>query len=390
MGWIHLIYGKMMKIDEKLKRKLLIVQGCTLFFFVGFLSLFYMLGGGAQANYSVEEVALNLDTLPDVMVDEIPNDRLEAFRQATHLLKQEKELEEANNSFLFLEEDAENEMDVLDTTINESLFETLKEVVVGSSEDPIIPNRKQIAQRVPRRGEGGSAIRTAKNETSEDWEAKMQAEIAERERRLQELYYGKKVVNEPLQTSSSTEDEPTENEKDVKITKNKNGFRTLGVSGSSTTPQGSVRAVIHGEQKDITESSQIKLRILDPIEVDGFMIPRNTIIFGMASFSENRVNIDIENIAFRNNIYPFRGRIYDQDGFLGIYIPDNLVNDAKTEASSETVSAADVNFSGLTGIVSTGANAIVNAAKNVVTGSIRRTKVTLPANYKLIIKTNEK
>ena len=272
----------MMKIDEKLKRKLLIVQGCTLFFFVGFLSLFYMLGGGAQANYSVEEVALNLDTLPDVMVDEIPNDRLEAFRQATHLLKQEKELEEANNSFLFLEEDAENEMDVLDTTINESLFETLKEVVVGSSEDPIIPNRKQIAQRVPRRGESGSAIRTAKNETSEDWEAKMQAEIAERERRLQELYYGKKVVNEPLQTSSSTEDEPTENEKDVKITKNKNGFRTLGVSGSSTTPQGSVRAVIHGEQKDITESSQIKLRILDPIEVDGFMIPRNTIIFGMA------------------------------------------------------------------------------------------------------------
>lgn len=380
----------MMKIDDKLKRKLLIVQGCTLFFFVGFLSIFYMLGGGSQANYSVEEVALNLDTLPDVMVDEIPNDRLEAFKQATHLLKQEKELEEANNSFLFLEEDVEKETNILDTTIDESLFETLKEVVVGSSEAPIIPNRKQIAQRTPRKGSGGSATRTAKDETAEDWEAKMQAEIAERERRLQELYYGKKVVNELPQTSSSTEDEPTENEKEVKTTKNKNGFRTLGVSATSTAPKGSVRAVIHGEQKDITESSQIKLRILDPIEVDGFMIPRNTIIFGMASFSENRVNIDIENIAFRNNIYPFRGRIYDQDGFLGIYIPDNLVNDAKTEASSETVSSADVNFSGLTGIVSSGANAIVNAAKNVVTGSIRRTKVTLTANYKLIIKTNEK
>lgn len=380
----------MMKIDDKLKRKLLIVQGCTLFFFVGFLSIFYMLGGGSQANYSVEEVALNLDTLPDVMVDEIPNDRLEAFKQATHLLKQEKELEEANNSFLFLEEDVEKETNILDTTIDESLFETLKEVVVGSSEAPIIPNRKQVAQRTPRKGSGGSATRTAKDETAEDWEAKMQAEIAERERRLQELYYGKKVENELPQTSSSTEDEPTENEKEVKTTKNKNGFRTLGVSATSTAPKGSVRAVIHGEQKDITESSQIKLRILDPIEVDGFMIPRNTIIFGMASFSENRVNIDIENIAFRNNIYPFRGRIYDQDGFLGIYIPDNLVNDAKTEASSETVSSADVNFSGLTGIVSSGANAIVNAAKNVVTGSIRRTKVTLPANYKLIIKTNEK
>ena len=49
------------------------------------------------------------------------------------------------------------------------------------------------------------------------------------------------------------------------------------------------------------------------------------------------------------------------------------------------------NFSIVKGdIVKSKTDAIVNAAKNVVTGSIRRTKVTLPANYKLIIKTNEK
>lgn len=385
-----------MKIDNKRKRNLLLVQGCTLFFFLGFSALFYMLGGGTQTLRSAESHTFNMDTFPDAMVDKIPNDRLEAFKQATHLLKQEKEMDEMNNSFLFLEDDERNvEVENPDTALDEKIFDALKEIVVGPADDPIVQNREQIAQRKPQRcSQRSSKIVVSEEMNEEDWEEKMQAEIAERERRLQELYYGKKMDNSSENTRTKDNSEEGElQEKNLvesQPMQQKNGFRTLGGSSSPMVVKGRIRAVIHGEQKNVTESSQIKLRILDPIVIENFTIPRNTIIFGMASFSENRVNIDIENIAFENNIYPFRGRIYDQDGFLGIYIPDNLVNDAKTEASSETVSSADVNFNGLTGIVSSGANAIVNATKNVVNGSIRRTKVTLPANYKLIIKTDER
>ena len=385
-----------MKIDNKRKRNLLLVQGCTLFFFLGFSALFYMLGGGTQTLRSAESHTFNMDTFPDAMVDEIPNDRLEAFKQATHLLKQEKEMDEMNNSFLFLEDDERNvDVENPDTALDEKIFDALKEIVVGPADDPIVQNREQIAQRKPQRSsQRSSKIVVSEEMNEEDWEEKMQAEIAERERRLQELYYGKKMDNSSENTRTKDNSEEGElQEKNLvesQPMQQKNGFRTLGGSSSPMVVKGRIRAVIHGEQKNVTESSQIKLRILDPIVIENFTIPRNTIIFGMASFSENRVNIDIENIAFENNIYPFRGRIYDQDGFLGIYIPDNLVNDAKTEASSETVSSADINFNGLTGIVSSGANAIVNATKNVVNGSIRRTKVTLPANYKLIIKTDER
>lgn len=385
-----------MKIDNKRKRNLLLVQGCTLFFFLGFSALFYMLGGGTQTLRTAESHTFNMDTFPDAMVDKIPNDRLEAFKQATHLLKQEKEMDEMNNSFLFLEDDERNvDVENPDTALDEKIFDALKEIVVGPADDPIVQNREQIAQRKPKRcSQRSSKIVVSEEMNEEDWEEKMQAEIAERERRLQELYYGKKMDNSSENTRTKDNSEEGElQEKNLvesQPMQQKNGFRTLGGSSSPMVVKGRIRAVIHGEQKNVTESSQIKLRILDPIVIENFTIPRNTIIFGMASFSENRVNIDIENIAFENNIYPFRGRIYDQDGFLGIYIPDNLVNDAKTEASSETVSSADINFNGLTGIVSSGANAIVNATKNVVNGSIRRTKVTLPANYKLIIKTDER
>jgi hypothetical protein len=89
-----------------------------------------------------------------------------------------------------------------------------------------------------------------------------------------------------------------------------------------------------------------------------------------------------------DNVYPFRGTIYDRDGFRGIYFPDNLADEAKTEAGSETITSTEVNLNGLGGIVSTGANALINATKNVLNNSIKETKVTLPANYKLIIKIN--
>ena len=141
-----------MKIDNKRKRNLLLVQGCTLFFFLGFSALFYMLGGGTQTLRSAESHTFNMDTFPDAMVDKIPNDRLEAFKQATHLLKQEKEMDEMNNSFLFLEDDERNvDVENPDTALDEKIFDALKEIVVGPADDPIVQNREQIAQRKPQR-----------------------------------------------------------------------------------------------------------------------------------------------------------------------------------------------------------------------------------------------
>ena len=39
--------------------------------------------------------------------------------------------------------------------------------------------------------------------------------------------------------------------------------------------------------------------------------------------------IKIENIQYRNTIIPFNASIYDQDGFEGLYTPDNIVDEAK-------------------------------------------------------------
>lgn len=366
------------------KRGYGIIHACFVFIFLGNCGLFFILREGGESTSGGEEVSFgcDADVIPDIMAEEVADNRMEAFQQANAVLTQERkerELQEEHNSFHFFAEDVQQDPE-----------EGVREVSDVEAENRIAlqETRRSVAsRREPTVASPSRPVeRSVENETSEaDYYAMMeerkQKEKKERERRLYELYYGKSMVEE-----SDEEKEVVKEEKPADPVPAKKGFKTMGGT-TAASQKGSIRAVVHGEQKNITSSSQVKLRILDPIEVEGGVIPKNTLIIGQAAFHENRVQITIENIAYNNNVYPFRGTIYDQDGFQGIYFPDNLVNDVKKEAGSETSSSADIRMGSLSGIVSTGANAIVNATKSVATGAIRETKVTLPANYKLIIKT---
>ena len=378
-----------------------IIHACFLFIFMGSCGLFYILREeGESPSTRVEKPrSCNVDTIPDIVSDEVADNRLEAFNQATALLTQEqkeKELQEEHNSFhFFAEEVSEANSDVLSEEADKVEMES--EVALSSARRSAGIRESSVASSRPAKTVSQTYTEvslSSEEPDSDDYYAQLEAqkikEKKEREQRLYELYYGKKTVEEGQKEELSNHmSEDADDPSKVKSgSSGKGGFKTMGGS-SSATQKGSIRAVVHGEQKNITASSQVKLRILDPIEVDGFSIPKNTIILGQASFRENRVNITIENIAYNNNVYPFRGTIYDQDGFQGIYFPDNLVNDVKKEAGSETTSSADIKLGSLSGIVSTGANAIVNATKSATSGAIRETKVTLPANYKLIIKTTK-
>lgn len=169
-----------------------------------------------------------------------------------------------------------------------------------------------------------------------------------------------------------------------KTTKNK-GYCTMGATETSSSAN-SIRAVIHGEQKNITTASQVKLRLLDNVTVSGITIPRNTMVYAKASFSSNRIHLDIESIAYNNNVYPFDAQIYDLDGFEGLYVPNNVVNDASKESSSNSVSGTSIGVTPAQRTISNVITSTSSAIKNAASNHIKETKVTLPANYKLIIK----
>jgi conjugative transposon TraM protein len=377
-----------MRSNLKIGKQQMLLHVGSVFVSLTAIAIFFILDlGDTEEKHEVAiSEGFNMN-IPEPENNSFENSKLKAIISEQNRLEEERSRRKMqNNSFDLLGSIAAGERDNGDVSadVNETGVRQKKsladfedvEAPKTSSSDVVVAERTKVkkAEKSQSRAERLEKLRQRKAEEIE----RKKASILER--------YGVPAENE---ASKSNDAAAVSNEQVVPEviaqTNKKNGFKSLGEKGGSLEA-GSIRAVVHGEQKNITSSSQVKLRILDQIEVAGSVIPPNTMIIGKASFSENRVFVTIENIAYKDNVYPFKGCIYDRDGFKGIYIPDNLVNDAGKEGGERTVRGVEVNTGGLRGLLDKSANALVDATKSVVGGAIKETKVTLPANYKLIIK----
>lgn len=79
-----------------------------------------------------------------------------------------------------------------------------------------------------------------------------------------------------------------------------------------------IRAVVHGEHRNVERGAIVKLRLLDNIVINGTTIPANTFLYGQLGFASCRATIRIENVQYGGVVYPFVGTIYDKDGFEGL------------------------------------------------------------------------
>ncbi len=95
-----------------------------------------------------------------------------------------------------------------------------------------------------------------------------------------------------------------------------------------------IKAVINGEQK-ISNGDRLELRLLETFVYNGITFDKNTIFFGVVSFSKKRINVSI----FSINNYEINFRVYDDfDGMLGIYTQEeNLLGETKNTGSNELI-----------------------------------------------------
>jgi hypothetical protein len=95
--------------------------------------------------------------------------------------------------------------------------------------------------------------------------------------------------------------------------------------------------------------------------------------------------IHIENVQYQNAIYPFRGTIYDKDGFEGLYVPDNRVDEATRKAGSQALSNMNVRIPSAS-LVASAANAALGAVQSVAQSSVSEQKISISSNYLVTIK----
>ena len=179
--------------------------------------------------------------------------------------------------------------------------------------------------------------------------------------------------------------EKVENKRTVQLRK-QNAFYSLDADITTEDKQNVIKAEVQQTQT-IVSGSTVKLISATDVYVNGILIPKGTLLYGIASQNGERLNITITSIHYQNNLLPVSLSVYDLDGLEGIYIPGSLSRDAVKQSGSEAV-----NNIGITSLDPSlgaqAANAGIAAAKSLMNKKVKQVKLTIKAGYRVLLKDN--
>jgi conjugative transposon TraM protein len=154
-----------------------------------------------------------------------------------------------------------------------------------------------------------------------------------------------------------------------------------------------VSACIHNDQT-VMDGQNVRLRLLEPMQAGSVVIPRNTLISGVARIQGERLGVTVNSLEHGGMIVPVELLVYDLDGQSGICIP----NMAELSAAKEIV--ANMGTSAGTSITlsdDAGKQFAADMGRNAIQGvsqftakKLREVKVHLKADYKIYLLLNNK
>ncbi len=381
--------GQKSKIDKQ--RNLLHVGG--VFVFLTVVALFFILGGGGDDESLVmaDDAPAGLNTsLPDPDDLYASEGKLEAVRKEQSRVSMEKNQHLAqNSSFDMLNSlNAPKEEKTEPVNVDDLLSK------IEDDEPAVQPEEPAPVKEEPRASRKNVSVAPAKKKQDLTREDSLNALIlaAKKEDALRRVrnHLGTHADSVLLGLGRSPEPKPiaVASEKKVPVgnSRGNRGFKTESGQTAVGSDKGTISAVIHGEQKGVRSSSQVYIRLLEPVVINGTKIPASTNLIGAVIFSENRVMISTESIKFNGDLYPFRGNVYDNDGMRGLYTGENLANEVAKEGGQNAISGSDQRVSNGYGMVSKVTNTLIDGTKNVLEKAQRKKSVDLPANYKIFIK----
>lgn len=164
-------------------------------------------------------------------------------------------------------------------------------------------------------------------------------------------------------------------------------FQTA-IGTASQTERNTISACVHNNQT-VTDGQIVRFRLLEPMLVSGWEIPRNALVVGTTKLQGERLAVVISSLEYRGNIIPVELTVYDTDGQAGIFIPGSMERSAAKEivAGMGTSAGSSMNFS-----TDAGAQLAADLGKGLIQGTsqyfakkMRTVKVHLKAGYKVLL-----
>lgn len=151
-----------------------------------------------------------------------------------------------------------------------------------------------------------------------------------------------------------------------------------------------VKAMVFSDQT-ITSGGRVTLRLLENITLRGRLIPEGCLLYGVANFGRQRVNIVINQVQYEGRILPMKLTVYDMDGLTGIYVPNVLA----VEQGRQTIAQAGQGFNVSSPVYSANVPALAAASalqagiqggRSFLSRKVSVQKATLKNNYYVLLK----
>lgn len=119
-------------------------------------------------------------------------------------------------------------------------------------------------------------------------------------------------------------------------------------------------AVIDNSNNIVRSGAYVNLRLAEDVNIDGVFLPRNSLITGRAQYAQLRMNIVVNSVKVGNQFRQVDWHVFDEDGNLGLPLPESLINDIVSDGANEAVEAGGSSVEGNVPVVG---NVKVNVKK---------------------------
>lgn len=171
------------------------------------------------------------------------------------------------------------------------------------------------------------------------------------------------------------------------------GFHTAVGETADGHTRNTIRACVHGDQT-VRSGQSVRLRLLEPMRVGRYVLPRNSLLTGEGRIQGERLGIGIMQVEHDGIIIPVELAVYDNDGQEGVFIPGSMEADAAREVAANLgqnlgTSISITNQSAGDQLLSELGRGAIQGVSQYISRKMREEKVHLKSGYTLMLYQNE-
>jgi conjugative transposon TraM protein len=160
------------------------------------------------------------------------------------------------------------------------------------------------------------------------------------------------------------------------------GFHTLRNPG----PPAMVAAMIDQDLK-VNAGHRVRIRLLQDIYVGGTRVPKGTYLYAQVTgFQTSRINLSITQIFLNAKTLPVKLDVFDNDGYLGLYVPESNFREFSKEIGTQaTRGLSQLQTADQNDPVNSLLNNLFQTGTSATTKMIRKEKAVLTYNYTIYL-----